>query len=409
VTSAVDQLLPPDRVDLMAYRTGGGYEALTEFGRDQLSLSARIYGMSLTGLGGAHFPFAAKVAAALQTSGPRYVVANGAEDEPGSQKDKYLLERNPHLVIEGALLTASAIDADEVFIYIRESLTDALASMTDAIVEFASTGLLRDRTVRIHAAPAAYVAGEASAALRALAGEDAKPMAQPPYPTESGYLGHPTVVSNVETLANLPRMLRDRGLPTRTYTRLATVTGDVVSPGVFEVDPSTTSLRDLIELAGGILDGAAVKAIQPGGPSSAYVPDAYLDTKLTNEAIREIGSQPGCLAVRVISTSSCMVQEVASVASFFAREQCGQCPGCRMKTSSYSTLLNKVVQGAASWDLLGQFTTIDEFVSDMPRRCALIEMPTAPVVSAIEHFRSDFAEHIESVQCSLCTSSQSQE
>jgi NADH-quinone oxidoreductase subunit F len=204
-------------------------------------------------------------------------------------------------------------------------------------------------------------------------------------------------------------MLRGTGSTSQTYTRLTTVTGDVVRPGVFEVDPSATSLRDLIELAGGVLDGAPVKAIQPGGPSSAYVPEIQLDTRLTNEAIREIGSQPGCLAIRVISTSSCMVHEVAAVASFFAREQCGQCPGCRMKTSSYSTLLSKVVQGPASWDLLGQFATIDEFVSDLPRRCALIEMPTAPVASAIEHFRSDFAEHIEKGECSLCTSSKPQE
>jgi NADH-quinone oxidoreductase subunit F len=373
---------------------------LAAIGLEQDVLRERLSSSTLTGLGGAHFPFATKVAAVLQKPGPRYVVANGAEDEPGSQKDKVLIERNPHVVIEGALLAAAAVEADEVIFYIRESLVEAFASMSEALSEVAADGLAGDRVLRLHAAPTDYVAGEASAAVRSLEGEDAKPNAQPPYPSEIGYLGQPTLVSNVETFANLPRMLSDDASVNTSRSRLATVIGDVVSPGVFEVDPLSTSLRDLVLMAGGVTSGANIKALQPGGPSSAYVTVAQLDANLTNESIREIGSQPGCLAVRVVAENRCMVEEVAGVAAFFAREQCGQCPGCRMKTSTYSTLLGKVVQGAANWELLGQFATIDEFVADMPRKCALIDMPTAPVMSAVEHFRSDFADHIDNGQCS---------
>ncbi len=408
MSSAVERLLPPERENLRAYRDRGGYQTLAAFGHNQDLLRERVASVTLTGLGGAHFPFATKVSAVLKTPGPRYVVANGAEDEPGSQKDKLLIERNPHVVIEGALLAAAAVDADEVIFYIRESLLEASASMADALTEVAADGLAGDRVLRIHAAPITYVAGEASAALRSLAGEDAKPNAQPPYPSESGYLGQPTLVSNVETFANLPRMLSDDASSAASRSRLATVTGDVVSPGVFEVDPLTTTLCDLIAMAGGVPGEATVKAVQPGGPSSAYVSATQLDTALTNEAIRGIGSQPGCLAIRVVADTRCMVEEVAAVAAFFAREQCGQCPGCRMKTTSYSTLLGKVVQGAANWELLGQFATIDEFVADMPRKCALIDMPTAPVMSAVEHFRSDFADHIDNEKCSARNDSQSE-
>ena len=197
MSSAVERLLPPERENLRAYRDRGGYQTLAAMGHKQDALRERIASVTLTGLGGAHFPFATKVSAVLKTPGPRYVVANGAEDEPGSQKDKLLIERNPHVVIEGALLAAAAVDADEVIFYIRESLLEASASMADALTEVAADGLAGDRVLRIHAAPITYVAGEASAALRSLAGEDAKPNAQPPYPSESGYLGQPTLVSNV--------------------------------------------------------------------------------------------------------------------------------------------------------------------------------------------------------------------
>jgi len=392
-------LLPETREDLAAYRARGGYAALVDVGSRPQYLRDLLSRWPLTGLGGAHYPFFSKVTSALDTPGPRTVVCNAAEDEPGSLKDRVLVEIVPHTVIEGALLAAVAVEADEVVFYVRETLPEAIASLESALAEVQRESSWPHFRIRIHSAPTTYVAGEASAAIASIEGGDAKPRTQPPYPTESGVDRRPTLVSNVETLANLPRMVAAEAPGGLTLTRLATISGDVENSGVFEVDPTTTSFADLIRLAGGLPAGRSLKAIQPGGPSSAFLPAALSDTLMSNEAIRGAGSQPGCLAVRVLADDRCLVEEVAQIAAFFASEQCGQCPGCRMKTSTYSTILAKVRDSAGSWDLLGQFATIDEFVSDMPRRCGLIDMPTPPVTSAVLHFRDDFAAHIERGSC----------
>jgi NADH-quinone oxidoreductase subunit F len=398
VSATGTPLLPYVRATLADYRSAGGYDALHGGCSDRDTVVEALLATNLSGLGGAHFPFATKLRSALGNPGPRVVVCNAAEDEPGSQKDRTLLERNPHVVIEGALLAALALEADTVVFYVRANCKEPLTSLEAALAELALlpdiSGLLP--AIRIHAAPLAYVAGEASAAIRSIAGEDAKPAAQPPYPTDSGLDGRPTLVSNCETLANLPRVVRGE----EPATRLVTVTGDVVGPGVYEVNPGITCFGDLIELAGGLVDPArSLKAIQPGGPSSAYLPASAVSTMLAADDIRAAGSQPGCLAVRVLDAGRCLVEEAALVTQFFAGEQCGQCPPCRMKTANYAGIMRKIAADEGTWALLGQFATIDEFVADMPRRCALIDMPTPAVASAVTHFRDDFADHIDRHKC----------
>ena len=391
-------LIPPRRAALTDYQSLEGYLALRSAWSDRDTALAALGSTTLTGLGGAHFPFAMKLHSALQHPGPRVVVCNAAEDEPGSQKDRTLLELNPHVVIEGALLAAVALEADSLVFYVRESFDEPRTSLEAALAELPliAEGLGRLPDIRIHAAPTAYVAGEASAAIRSIAGEEAKPAAEPPYPTESGLDGRPTLVSNCETLANLPRIVRGEA----SLTRLVTVTGDVVSPGVYEVDPDTTSFGDLVALAGGLPDPARpLKAIQPGGPSSAYLLASAASTRLTSSAIRAAGSQPGCLAVRVLDSRRCLVEDSMGVTQFFADEQCGQCPPCRMKTQNYAGIMRKIAAGEGTWAMLGQFATIDDFVADMPRRCSLIDMPTPAVTSAITHFRDDFAAHIDGHGC----------
>ena len=391
-------LLPCVRANLTDYRSAAGYDALCGGWSDRDTLVAALLATTLSGLGGAHFPFATKLRSALGNPGPRAVVCNAAEDEPGSQKDRTLLERNPHVVIEGALLAALALDADTVVFYVRANCDKSLASLEAALAELPliTENFGQLPVISIHAAPAAYVAGEASAVIRSIAGEEAKPALQPPYPTESGLGGRPTLVSNCETLANLPRIVRGE----EPATRLVTVTGDVVGPGVYEVNPNSTCFADLVELAGGLVDPArSLKAIQPGGPSSAYLPASALSILLTADEIRAAGSQPGCLAVRVLDSNRCLVEEAAQVTQFFAGEQCGQCPPCRMKTANYAGIMRKIAAGEGTWALLGQFATIDDFVADMPRRCALIDMPTPAVASAVTHFRDDFAAHIDGHKC----------
>ena len=399
-------LLPDAPPDLQAYRERGGYDALAVARGDVEGLRLVLGGLDLTGLGGAHFSFARKLQLALATPGPRVVVCNGAEDEPGSRKDRTLLERNPHVVLEGALLAASAMDADVVYLYISEGLHEALEAVARALAELDAASGLRARVdIKIAKAPTAYVAGEASAVVSFLQGDEAKPRLQPPYPTESGVHGRPTLVSNCETLANLPRRVAAsrlaEGNPEQ-WTRLATVSGDVAHPTVVEVVPELTTFADLIELAGGLADtDAHLKAIQPGGPSSAYLDATAAGVRLTSAAIVAAGSQPGCLAVRVLASTRCMVEELVALTSFFAREQCGQCPPCRMKTQAYAASLERLQSGAASWTVLNQLAAVDEFVSDLPRRCALISMPSPPVTSAIALFREDFSSHIDTKACSI--------
>jgi NADH-quinone oxidoreductase subunit F len=391
-------LLPDRRLDLAAYSAAGGYSGLEAAPHDPEKLRVRLGACNLTGLGGAHFSFGRKLQLALGTPGPRVVVCNAAEDEPGSLKDRTLLERNPHCVIEGALIAASAIEAGDVYLYVSEGLTAALDSLHQALAELSEWSRTDLPALRVVKAPAAYVAGEASAAIRAIGGEEAKPGEQPPYPTESGVRGRPTLVSNCETLANLPRIVSS--VEDEQWTRLATVTGDVAEPGVFEIVPGETTFADVISLAGGLSGPRPVlKAVQPGGPSSAYLSASAADVLLTNADIVAAGAQPGCLAIRVLSESRCLVEELAELTAFFAREQCGQCPACRMKTQAYAKSIDKIQRGEGDWSILKQLDAVDDFVSDMPRRCALISMPTAPVASAAALFRGDFEAHIDNKRC----------
>jgi NADH-quinone oxidoreductase subunit F len=400
VIATVPRLLPGDTESLTAYQKQGGYRALDQARRDLDTLRDVLARTGLTGLGGAHFPFATKLSLTFAAPGPRAVVCNAAEDEPGSQKDRTLLERNPHLVIEGTLIAAAALQADVAYFYVSETLDAAWHSLQRALQELADDPLLAAGVeLHLHRAPVAYVAGEATAAVRSIDGGEAKPMQQPPYPSESGVAGRPTLVSNCETLANLPRLFAagNNGETTaQTWSRLVTITGDIDAPGVYEISPDETTFADLIAMAGGITGTSPqLKAIQPGGPSSAYLPASAADVLLRNEDIREAGSQPGCLAVRVLSQARCLVEDVTEVTGFFAREQCGQCPSCRMKTQAYSKLIQQVQKGRGTWDVLTQLSAVDEFVADMPSRCALISMPTPPVTSALRLFREDFAAHIE--------------
>ncbi|MEI6363498.1 MAG: NADH-ubiquinone oxidoreductase-F iron-sulfur binding region domain-containing protein [Actinomycetes bacterium] len=388
-------LLPPVRWSLADYAGHGGYEQLHQAYADADWLRRVLGCTDLTGLGGAHFPFAKKLLMCQQEPAPRVVVCNAAEDEPGSMKDRYILQRNPHVLLEGVFIAAAALETREAYLYVSEGSTDALESLDQALSELTDDqkGGVDLRVVR---APDDYVAGEATSAIEFIEGRAARPRKVPPFPTTHGVGGRPTLVSNCETLANLPRVLARSGLDTEPWimTRLATLTGDVRRPDVYEIEPPNTTFEDLITMAGGLSGGAQLKAIQPGGPSTAFLDASALNVTVTDDAIRAAGSQPGCLAVRIISSDRCIVEELSRITEFFAREQCGQCPACRMKTQNYDKIVTKLSRGGGTWHLLDQFGAVDEFVSDLPAICALIGMPTAPVRSALSLFRDDFERHI---------------
>jgi NADH-quinone oxidoreductase subunit F len=391
-------LLPSRRLDHASYVEEDGYLGLHYAAAEPDRAQRALLATPLTGLGGAHFPLARKLESALASAGPRAVVCNAAEDEPGSRKDRALLSRNPHVVLEGALIAAVVLDARDVILYVSELADEEYDSVVSAYADVGQRYSFA--AVRIVRADPRYVSGEATAVVDAINGGAGKPTGQPPFPTERGVDGLPTLVANCETLANLPRIVRAAwtGQPPP-GSRLATVSGDIANPGVYEIDPGTDTFGDLFARSGALTGSGRLKAFQPGGPSTRFLPADCVDILIADAAIRSAGSQPGCLAVRVLATSTCIVEICEEITGFFSREQCGQCPPCRMKTQTYHRTLQQVARQKGGYDLLEKLSVVEEFVADMPRKCSLIDMPTPPVDSARSLFPDDFTAHIEHGAC----------
>jgi NADH-quinone oxidoreductase subunit F len=395
---------PTERETFAEYLGAGGYKSVRELSPDTILEAVTASG--LRGRGGAGFPVARKWMAAVQTGiTPRYVVCNAGEDEPGSFKDRTLLECRPHLVLEGTILAARAIGASEAYLCINETYQDCISTMTAAVGEAQGAGYLGSLSVSIHPAPTPYVAGEDSAMLEVLEGKPPKPRQKPPYPATAGLFGKPTVVNNVETLANIPVIVRNGGAWFRRYgtteypgTMIFCLGEEMNYPGAYEL-PLGTPLRDLYErLGGGLKDGKTLRAILPGGPSGGFLPADHLGISLDPESLQRAGSILGCGVVRFYSEGTCMVEETMRIAQFFARESCGQCPACRMETSMISAMLERIQQGRGDPALFDQFQKIVDFNRDKGY-CALINMPGRPVLSALQLFRDDFDHHIRHAAC----------
>jgi NADH:ubiquinone oxidoreductase subunit F (NADH-binding) len=398
---------PPDAPaeTLAEYRKAGGYEALAAALRGEPGrIISELEQAGLRGRGGAAFPTARKWALAAAAAGPRKcVVANGGEHEPGSRKDRWLIEHRPHAVIEGLLLCGLATGAGEGWLYLIEDMAAALASAERAIGELRKAGLLGPDIlgstfsfdVKVHRAPTTYVAGEETAALNAIEGKPAKPRKKPPFPGEAGLFGVPTTVNNVETLAHVPWLLRHGaaayaaiGTAQSKGTLLFTLGDEVRKPGVYEL-PFGSSYRQLIEqCGGGLKSGLPVRAVLPA-MSCSFLSAEHLDAPIAYETLRELGTSPGCGGVRVVDTATDVVALTLDIARFFMKEQCGQCPPCRMETNQFVHIL----QGMQAGSEKGYREKLHK-MADFARKkglCSLIEMAAAPVLSAANLFAEDFA------------------
>jgi NADH-quinone oxidoreductase subunit F len=334
----LDALGPAEALD--DYLARGGYEAL----RSVLSSSADdiiavVREAGLTGRGGAGFPAAAKWEAARQHPGPRYLVVNGAEGEPGAYKDRHLMARAPHQVLEGTLIAARATDASEVIVYINNEFAAAHRALADAIAALRATDLAAALVpIRLMLESHVYIAGEETALLAVLMGRPAWPWPKPPYPTERGYADRPTVVNNVETLAHVPVIIRLGSAWYREHQpTLFSVTGDVSRPGVFEL-PLGISARELIERAGGPLAGDQVEAVLPGGYSLPWLRGDQLDVTFTADALKAAGTGLGA-SVIVVGARQGLGLAAARISAFFARETCQTCPICVTGTARLALLL----------------------------------------------------------------------
>jgi NADH-quinone oxidoreductase subunit F len=387
------------------YCVSGGYLSVRQNPMPNQIL-VEVTASGLRGRGGAGFPVGRKWKVAAETPAtPRHVVCNAGEDEPGSFKDRTLIEYRPHLVLEGAILAALAIEAEEAHFYINENYNDGIERLTEAIEEARSAGYVGALKTSIHRAPTVYVAGEDSAALEVIEGKAAKPRQKPPYPAVAGIFGKPTVVNNVETLANIPFIMRHgaswfrgHGTAESPGTMIFCLGEEMNAPGAYEL-PLGTTLQHLYEdIGGGLRNGKALKAVLPGGPSCAFLTSDQLDISLDPESLKRAGTTLGCGVMRFYPEDTCMVEETLNIAKFFARESCGQCPACRMETGMLATMLDRIAQGKGDAALFNQFQKIIEF-NRGKGYCALVNMPGPPILSAIRLFRDEFDEHARTGTC----------
>jgi NADH:ubiquinone oxidoreductase subunit F (NADH-binding) len=403
------------RESLERYRARGGYEALKKAIKcPPEDVINSVSAAGLTGRGGAAFPTGKKWSFTRQSADqPRYMVMNGGEDEPGSKKDRLLLENLPHLVLEGVILAAYAIGAAKAYLYINANYQAAIKSITDALAEakeagYWGPGILGssfDLEMELVPAPHDYVAGEDTAALEVIEGKQPLPRQKPPYPVTVGLFGKPTSVNNVETIANVaPIVLRGAewyrsfGTAESPGTMIFSLNEDVKRPGIYEL-PFGTPLRYLVEnCGGGPKNGKTIKAIMPAAPSSAFLPAEKIDTPLDHNSMRQAGASLGCGVVRLITEGTCVVEEVLKISEFFTAESCGQCPACRMETNTLTSLLKKVQQGQGGQPMLEQFGKVIAF-NQGKGLCTLIAMPGPPIESALRLFPGDFEAHLSTGKC----------
>jgi NADH-quinone oxidoreductase subunit F len=403
-----------DRADahrLAVYRAAGGYEgfrrALT---LGPAAVAAEVKTASLRGLGGAAFPAATKWSfVPRERTAPVYLVVNADEGEPGTFKDRYLLERDPHALIEGMLIAAYAIGCHTSFVYIRGEYVQPWRIFAAAVAEAEAEGLLADdilgsgfaHRIVVHRGAGAYICGEETGLISSLEGQKGWPKVKPPFPAVKGAFGAPTVVNNVETLACLPPILVRggawfAGLGTRTQggTRLYSVSGHVARPGVYEA-PVSVTLRQLIyEHAGGIRDGRRLKAVVPGGSSAPILRDDEIDVTMDADGLKNAGSMIGSAGVIVMDETVSIPEALMVVARFYAHESCGQCTPCRECTGWIYKITRRIVAGrGAPQDL--------DTIVDVAKRgagttiCAFYDGAIGPYISYVEKFRSEFEAYIK--------------
>jgi len=408
---ATQVLLHPDRrigADMARWRNSGGGEALARAAQDPAAVREEVRLADLRGLGGSGFPAWRKWdAVAAETPKPdKYLIVNGNEDEPGTFKDRMLLEETPHQVIEGAAVAALAVGANRVVFYINPDMARSLAAMkvaleqwqTSDLLALASTALGKPLELVLLPGSGHYIGGEETASMEWVESRFPFPRGKPPYPAQSGVHGCPTLINNVETLANVSHIamhggawFRSLGKAPGTGTKLYSLSGDVLYPGVFEL-PMGTPLRELIFVhGGGLLSGKPLKAVFTGGPSSTLLTPADLDVALDFESLRARGSNLGTGAMIVVSEGTGIVKRVAEYERFFAHSSCGQCNSCKVGTATMSRLLDRIDTGRGT---AADLTTLENLCTMLPGsgRCHLINGAVQLLDSAFHHFHDEFKQ-----------------
>lgn len=392
-----------DPLAITDYLKVGGYDALLKSRKiNPIIIIDEIQKSGLRGRGGAGFNSGMKLSFAYNTkSDEKYLVCNADEGEPGTYKDRIIMENDPHSLIEGMAICAHAIGSNKGFIYCRAEYPKSIEILTTAVDQAKEKGVLENFTIKIRTGAGSYVCGEETALIESLEGHRGEPRFRPPYPPVSGLWGKPTIVNNVETFANIPQIISNGskwfssiGDPDYPGTKVVTLSGDVKLRTYFEV-PTDTTVKDVIfGLAGGMAENKPFKSVLVGGNSGGFIPESLLDTKINFDSLAKVGATLGSGAMLVLNTERDMVDVVLRISEFFEHESCGNCSPCREGTMRLHDLLNKINSGNGTYE---DFTLIEKLsrVMEISCLCGLGQGAPLPIKTAIEHFGPEFYNKIK--------------
>jgi len=404
----------PNSERIAVYLTRGGYSALRralQMSTDELI--ALIKASGLRGRGGAGFPAGLKWSFLPQGDVTKYVCVNTDEGEPGTFKDRLLVEHDPHSIIEGAIIAAYAVGANRAFVYIRGEFFLGVKRWIKAIDDAYEYGFLGENILgsgfgldlSVHRGAGAYICGEETALINSLEGKRGEPRIKPPYPASIGLWNEPTLVHNVETLANVPHIVnrgaewyKSIGTEKSTGPKLFCISGHVRRPGNYEL-PLGTPLRTIVEdCAGGMRGDRPLKAVIPGGASTPMLIPEQLDTPMDFESLEQAGSMLGTGAIIVIEEGTCMVEVARRLMDFFAHESCGQCTPCRMGTQRLREVLTRIKRGQGKPDDLDLLEELCDGILGHTL-CPMGDAAVNPVLSSLKHFRDEYEHHIQYKRC----------
>ena len=396
-----------DSFTLEGYKRHGGYKAAEKaLKMDPDAVIQLVKDSGLRGRGGAGFPTGMKWGFIPQGDNKdHYLVVNADESEPGTCKDMPLLMANPHVLIEGCIIACHAIGAKHAFIYIRGEVTHVARRMNQAIADAYAAGILGNGIdVVLHVGAGAYICGEETALLDSLEGFRGQPRLRPPFPAIAGLYARPTVVNNVESIASVPAIVmngvewyQSMGTEKSKGTTLYSLSGHVVNPGQFEA-PLGITLREILDLAGGVRPGHKLKFWTPGGSSTPLFTDAHLDVPLDYEGVAAAGSMLGTKALQIFDETTCVVRAVLRWTEFYKHESCGKCTPCREGTWWLVQILRDLEEGKGTEADLAKLLDLCDNI--MGRSfCALGDGATSPITSSIEYFRDEYIAHVTNGSC----------
>jgi NADH-quinone oxidoreductase subunit F len=410
-----------DPEDIREYIHRGGYEgARRAYEMSPKTVCEEVTAAGLRGRGGGGFPTGRKWSLTLRVeSEKKFVICNGDEGDPGAFMDRSVMEGNPHAVIEGMMIAARAIGANEGYIYVRLEYPLAVARIKRAVADAEQAGLLGDdlfgseQSFRVHVmeGAGAFVCGEETALMASIEGKRGMPKPKPPFPAQRGLWGKPTVINNVETLASVPLILRlgakvfrQIGTPGSPGTKTFALTGHVANTGLIEV-PFGTTLREIVyNIGGGVTDdqgnltGEAFKAVQIGGPSGGCLTEEHLDLPLDFDSLRSVGAMVGSGGLVVMNKKTCMVKIARFFMQFTQNESCGKCVLCREGTKQMLALLDDVIEGRGTPKTLEMLESLGRTVAK-GSLCGLGKTAPSPVLSTLRHFRAEYEAHVVQKRC----------